>query len=296
MRSTFCGHAELTKPWALEMPAIPDTVSFHVVTSGLCFLQLPEVEPMELRAGDLALVPHGLGHELRSGGIAAPSRRVDLLPQRYVSEHYSVLQHGGDGAASQLICGVVSFDEPAAGELIRSLPACMFVSGSRTSAASSIRDTLRLMAEELSRPQPGGETVATRLADILVVQAVRSWIETDADLSRGWLYALQDEQIGRAIEAIHQDPGAPWTLDRLARVAATSRLSFSTRFTDLAGESPIAYLTRWRMRLARSRLLNEDTTASRLAAELGYRSEAAFNRAFTRIMGQTPGAVRRTGR
>lgn len=137
--------------------------------------------------------------------------------------------------------------------------------------------------------------MATRLADILVVQAVRSWIETDADSSRGWLHALQDERIGRAIEAIHQDPGGPWTLDRLARVAAMSRSSFSARFTELAGESPIAYLTRWRMRLARSRLLNDDTTASRLAAELGYRSEAAFNRAFTRIMGQTPGAVRGTG-
>lgn len=122
MRSTFYCHAELSEPWALEMPAIADSVSFHVVTAGSCWLRLPETDPIELRAGDLALVPHGLGHDLLGDADACRGPRVDLLPQEYLSTSYSILQHGGGGRAAQLICGVVSFDEPAARELMRTLP------------------------------------------------------------------------------------------------------------------------------------------------------------------------------
>lgn len=296
MRSTFYCHAELGEPWALEMPAIPDSVSFHVVTAGICWLRLPEADPIELRAGDLALVPHGLGHDLLSEPEAGRGPRVDLLPQKYLNAHYSMLRHGGTGRTAQLICGVVSFDDPAARELMRTLPPVLFIGGDTVSAASSVRDTLRLMAGELSRPQLGGEAVATRLADILVVQAIRSWLTTDSGAAVGWLRALRDERIGRVLEAIHDDPGHEWSLDRLAQVATMSRSSFSARFTELAGVAPIAYLTRWRMYIAQSRLQEENITAARLATELGYQSEAAFNRAFTRINGRTPGSIRRQQR
>lgn len=296
MRSTFYCHAELSEPWALEMPAIADSVSFHVVTAGTCWLRLPEADPIEMRAGDLALVPHGLGHDLLSEDDARRGPRVDQLPQEYVNPLYSILKYGGPGRAAQLICGIVSFDDPAARELMRTLPAVLFIGGDALSAASSIKDTLRLMAGELSHPQIGGEAVATRLADIIVVQAIRSWLMNGATTPAGWLRALEDQRIGRVIEAIHHDPGNEWSLDRLAQLATMSRSSFSNRFTTLAGESPIAYLTRWRMSVAASRLRDEDITATRLAAELGYQSEAAFNRAFTRINGYTPGSVRRRQR
>ncbi len=292
MSGTFYCHAELSEPWALEMPAVDDSVSFHVVTAGACWLRLPDAEPIELRAGDLALVPHGRGHDLLSDAGASRGPRVDLLPQEYLSAHYSMLRHGGSGRAAQLICGIVSFHDPAARELMRTLPAVLSIGGDTVSAASSVRDTLRLMAGELAHPHLGGEAVATRLADILVVQAIRSWITGDAQGATGWLRALQDERIGRTLEAIHADPGAEWSLDRLAQVAAMSRSSFSARFTELVGDPPIAYLTRWRMNIAASRLREHDVTAAKLATELGYQSEAAFNRAFTRIIGRTPGSVR----
>lgn len=293
MRSTFYCHAELGEPWALEMPAIPDSISFHVLTTGTCWLRLPDADPLELRAGDLALVPHGRGHDLASTQTSAAGPRVDLLPQQYLTEHYSALRYGGAGRSAQLICGVVSFDDPAAREIVRALPQVLFVGGDTLSAASAIRDTLRLMAGELSYPQPGGEAVATRLADILVVQAIRSWLADSPDTGAGWLRALQDERIGYALEAIHNEPGHEWTLERLAQLATMSRSSFSTRFTELVGEAPIAYLTRWRMNIAHTRLRHENTTAARLATELGYQSEAAFNRAFNRIIGHTPGTIRR---
>lgn len=293
MRSTFYCHAELSEPWALEMPPIVDSVSFHVVTTGSWWLRLPGAEPIELRAGDLALVPHGLGHDLLSAPHARSGPRVDLLPQQYLSEHYSRLHHGGHGRQTQLICGVVSFNSPAARELTRTLPAVLFVDGDTLSAASSVRDILRLMASELSRPQLGGEAVATRLADILVVQAIRGWLATSPDAITGWLRALQDERIGRTLEAIHNNPGYEWSLDRLARLATMSRSSFSARFTELVGEAPVSYLTRWRMNVARARLAEEDITVGAVAADLGYRSEAAFNRAFARIIGCTPGSLRK---
>lgn len=292
MSGTFYCHAELSEPWALEMPAIADSVSFHVVTAGNCWLRVDGSDLTELRAGDLALVPHGRGHDLLSAQEAGPALRVDRLPQDYLGAHYSTLRHGGPGRPAQLICGVVGFDDPAARELLRRLPHILLVRGETTSIASSTRDTLRLMAEELSQPKPGGEAVATRLADILVVQAIRAWLVNDPAAREGWLLALQDERIGRALEAIHTDPGREWTLDLLARTATMSRSAFSARFTKLVGEAPMTYVTRWRMTLAHARLSEGDTTAAQLAGALGYQSEAAFHRAFIRIIGQTPGSVR----
>lgn len=292
MTGTFYCHAELGEPWSLRMPAITDSVSFHVVTAGACWLRLPEAEPLELRAGDLALVPHGRGHDLVSTPDAPSGPRVELLPQRYLSPHYSFLQHGGPGRQAQLICGVVTFEDPTARELVRALPDVLSVPAGAAATASTVRDTLRLMADELAHPQPGGEAVATRLADILIVQAIRFWMGGGEGEKTGWLRALQDERIGRALEAIHDDPGAAWDLDRLARVATMSRSAFSARFAALVGATPIAYLARWRMNVAAARLRDEDVTASTLAAELGYRSEAAFHRAFTRIIGRTPGSLR----
>lgn len=295
MRSTFYCHAELGEPWALEMPAITDSVSFHVVTAGVCLLRLPGTGPVELRTGDLALVPHGLGHLLASDPRATSGPRVDLLPQEYLGPHYSVLRHGGTGRAAQLICGVVAFDEPAARELLRALPSHVVVGSDDATAAGAVRDTVRLMSLELAHPRPGGEAVATRLADILVVQAIRGWLGSAAANHSGWLRGLRDERIGRALEAIHDDPGHPWTLDRLARTATMSRSSFSEVFSELVGDTAMAYVTRWRMNVAHSRLAQEDVTVASLAEQLGYRSEAAFHRAFTRTTGRTPGSVRRGG-
>ena len=221
--------------------------------------------------------------------VRTPRPRV---AERYLTERYSQLSYGGTGRHTRLICGVVAFDTPAARELMRTLPETLLVGGDSLAAASTVRDVLRLTASEPSRPQPGGETVATRLADILVVHAVRGWLSANPDDISGWMRALQDGRIGSALEAIHNAPGKEWSLTGLAQLATMSRSSFSARFTELVGTSPIAYLARWRMSVAESRLAEENTVTSELAAELGYQSEAAFSRAFARITGRTPGSVR----
>ena len=143
--------------------------------------------------------------------------------------------------------------------------------------------------------RPGGETVITRLADILVIQAIRSWISRDPVAQTGWLGALRDKQIGRAIALIHRDPERSFTLGSLAGAVGMSRSAFAARFTTLVGEPAMRYAARWKMHAAQMWLKEGDAALAEVARRLGYESEAAFSRAFKRLMGVTPGSVRRGG-
>ena len=292
MSGTFYCRSELTAPWALALPPVSGCLSFHVVMSGRCLLEVEGAEPAPLQPGDLALVPHGEGHRLTSEpGVPAP--RIDELRHEHVSDRYAILRHGAGGAPTTLVCGAVRFDHPAAHHLVKLLPRLIHVEASASPQTEWMQSTLRLMAAEARELRPGGEAVITRLADILVIQAIRSWIEHDPAAQTGWLGALQDDQIGRAITLIHRDPSRAWTLASLAEEVAMSRSAFAARFTALVGEPAMQYLARWRMHLAVSSLKEEDSGLGVLASRLGYQSEAAFSRAFKRFIGVSPGAIRR---
>jgi len=241
--------------------------------------------------GDLALVPHGRGHRLLSAPGVPSLGRVDLLPQEYVSEHYTVLRHDGPGERAELVCGVLSVDGPAARMLLDLLPAVVHVPARHDAGGTWIPETVGLIGAEVARTRPGGEAVTTRLADILVIQAVRAWLD-DQRSSTGWLGALRDPQIGAAVAAVHRGPGRPWTVASLAREAAMSRSAFAARFTDVVGVPAMTYVQSWRMHVAAD-LLGRGEGVARVAAATGYESEAAFSRAFKRTTGRAPGAVRR---
>lgn len=292
MSGVFYTRSEFTAPWALALPAFPDCLMFHVVTSGRCWLDVEGVEPHLLQTGDLALVPHGEGHQLLSEpGI--PAAKLFDLPREQISERYEILKYGQGGAASNLICGTVRFDHPAAHDLVRLLPKVIHIEAWQSPQMEWIQSTLRLMATEAKVIQPGGETIITRLADILVIQAIRSWIAEDPMAQTGWLGALQDKQMGYAILLIQRDPARVWTVAALANEVAMSRSAFAARFKALVGEPPMQYITRWRMNVALTRLKKEDISIGELANHLGYQSEAAFSRAFKRFIGISPGAARK---
>jgi AraC-like DNA-binding protein len=222
-----------------------------------------------------------------------PAPGILELERELVSDRYEVLRHGAGGSPTSLICGAVRFDHPAARNLVAILPEIIHLEASGSTEMGWLQSTLRLMAAEARELRPGGEAVITRLGDILVIQAIRSWIETDPAARTGWLGALRDRQIGRAITLIHRDPARAWTVASLADELAMSRSAFAARFTEVVGEPVMAYVARWRMQVAVSALSEEGATIGELADRLGYRSEAAFSRAFKRIIGVSPGAVRR---
>ncbi len=187
------------------------------------------------------------------------------------------------------------FEHPAAGNLIEILPPTIHIEASSSPRLEWMQSVLRLMASEAGELRPGGEAVITRLGDILVIQAIRAWMESDPAAQTGWLGALHDPQIGRAISNIHRDPARNWTVASLAHELAMSRSAFAARFSELVGEPAMSYVTRWRMHVAVAALKDEGATVGQLADRLGYRSEAAFSRAFKRVIGVSPGAIRRTG-
>lgn len=287
-------HSTLTAPWGIALPAMERCVMFHIVTQGSCWMRARDGEMIELRPGAFSLVPHGEGHELLSGKSAKTTPFFDL-PVEHVSERYEVLRFGGGGEETRLICGAVCFDHPAAQDLIRQLPRVIHVDSWSAPEAEWVQSTLRLMGFEAGRKRPGGETVVTRLADVLVVQGIRSWLARGEGLETGWLAGLRDERIGRVLLAMHREPGRAWTVEALARLASMSRSALAARFHAVVGETPLGHLTRWRMQNAAHDLRTGDEAVIEIARRYGYGSEAAFSRAFKRAMGSTPGEARRTG-
>lgn len=294
MNGVLYSRSEFTAPWGLELPVLKNRLMFHVVMSGRCWLELDGQEPQFLQPGDFALVPHGEGHKLLSAP-GVPAQHLYDVPSEMLSERYEILTQGGGGEPISMICGVIRFDHPAAHQLINLLPKLIFVEAWRSPHQEWIQSTLRFMAAEAKELQAGGETVITRLADILVIQAIRSWIANDPAAQTGWLGALKDKRVGYALLLMQRHPETQWTVESLAESVNMSRSAFAAKFKDLVGESPLQYLTRWRMNMALTRLKEEKIAMAELAEQLGYQSEAAFSRAFKRYIGVSPGEARRTG-
>jgi len=292
LTGTLYCRSELTAPWGIDLPAFEGSMMFHVVTAGRCWLEVEGDEPRLLQQGSLALVPHGTGHCIRSSPTAEAEPLFDI-PVEQVSDRYEIMHYGGAGELTQLTCGVVRFDHVASQQLIKLLPRVLQIDTWDNDEGNWLQSTLRFIAREARELRPGGETVITHLADILIIQAIRSWIDSAPEAERGWLAALRDDQVGKALAAIHREPEKDWNVALLAKEVGMSRSGFSARFTHLVGESAMRYITQWRMQLARVQLQETSDSLSVLADRLGYQSEVAFCRAFKRVFGVSPGSVRR---
>lgn len=293
MSGTFYCRSEFKAPWALAIPEMKDSLMLHVVTAGKCLLEVEGTPSRTLQPDDLALVPHGKGHIVTSAH-GLPVSNLFEIQREQLSERYETLRLGGDGERAAMICGLFKFDDPAAQQLVTLLPKVIVVDAWSSPQSEWIQSTLRMISAEARAMSAGGETVITRLADILVIHAIRFWITHDSTAQTGWLRALHDPQIGRVISRIHRNPGAQWSIESLADEASMSRSAFAARFTELLGEPAMKYVTRWRMHSAQIRLKKGDETVAEVALSLGYESEAAFNRAFKRHIGVSPGTMKRS--
>jgi AraC-like DNA-binding protein len=292
LTGTLYCRSELSAPWGVDIPPLDGVMTFQIVMAGRYWLELEGEEPRLLEQGSLTLIPHGTPHRLRSD-LNAHCEPLFDIPVERVSDRYEFMRHGGGGEVTQVTYGVVRFDHVAAQRLIALLPRVLQIDSWDDDAGNWLQSTVRFISSEASALRPGGETVITRLADILVIQAIRSWLDTAPEANQGWLAALRDEQVGRALASIHRAPEHEWSVASLAREVGMSRSGFSERFTRLVGESAMRYLTQWRLQLARAHIQETAEPLSAIAGRLGYRSEAAFCRAFKRMFGVPPGSLRR---
>lgn len=294
LTGTLYCQTELSAPWGIEIPDLPGLVTLAIVTEGQCQLVIDDQIAM-LRPGSIALLPHGAPHALRSDAKAALTNLYDLDVEM-LSPRYERLVFGGGGEVCRLTYGVFRPDGPTAARLIAGLPPSIHVERWQRDDQPWIDSSLGLIAREARSLHPGGEAVLTRLADVLVIQTLRAWLDREGRQSQGWLAALTDPHLGRALSLIHEKPHHPWSVADLAREAGVSRSGFAARFTDVLGETPMLYLTRWRLDCARQWLGESRDSIGEIADRVGYKSEAAFARAFKRHFGMGPGAARRDAR
>jgi AraC-like DNA-binding protein len=299
-------HAEFTAPWCVvshggrpptAAPATPDapnTVFFHILTEGRCKARLQAGgETVELAAGDLIMLPRDDSHLLGSDLRVAPSdaRRLAKLP---ADSGFMRIEHGGGGERTRLVCGFLSCDERLCGPMLETLPRILRVPVGDGPATAWLTSLLHAGARESAAPRPGSDTVLAKLSELMFVEALRRYIELMPEGQRGWLAGLGDRFVSRALALIHEQPARDWTVDELAAGVGLSRSALAQRFTEFIGQPVIQYLTRWRLTIAAQRLRGEQTPLARIAADSGYESEAAFNRAFKRALGTTPAVWRRT--
>ena len=287
--SLYC-RSSLQGDWSVDMPDLPGKMMFHIITEGHCWLQMDGQDPIQLSKGTLVLTPHGAGHVITSDPSLTPTPLLDYDVIR-VSDRYEILELEGEGETTELTCGVMGFDQFAGKQLIQQLPPLMVLDEMDECCEQWLNSTLEFISNEAKFLKPGGETIITHLADILVLQVIRHWMENAPEANQGWIGALKDKHIGMALRAIHHSPEKNWTVDSLAQECGMSRSGFSAHFSRLVGNSVKNYLTEWRMHLAYQRLKFKSEPLIVLAEELGYQSEAAFSRAFKRVMGVTPGRV-----
>lgn len=286
------GRCELTRPWGIAFPSQPQA-RFHFVVAGSCWLHTSEREWIRLHSGDIVLFPRGSAHAMADH---RGSTLVDFetIPHEKVGEKTYTMRLGQGDLRSQtlLVCCSVSFGEPSTHPLLASMPEVLLSCGSTTKDAA-LAGLLEAMAAEATALRIGAATVLTRLADAVITQVVRAWVEEGGDATEtGWIAATRDPKIGRTLAAIHKHPDHRWTVSTLAARANLSRSAFSERFAAVVGVPPARYLTRWRLHLASLWLREQKLPVSEVARKSGYESEASFSRAFKRHFGFPPGTLR----
>lgn len=285
----------------LLMRGVEHVVEYHAVAQGRCWAGIPGGPAVELSAGDVVMFPHGDAHVVSSApGMRGdpdfswlPGMRVDQYPLRLAYSGQNVKQSvSPDGdAATTIVCGFLGCDLQPFNPLIAALPRLLHLRADADNAWIS-NFTQQAVAESHAR-RPGGEAMLARMSEMMFVDAVRRYADRLPTQSAGWLAGLRDRFIGRALALMHEAPAQSWTIDELGRRVGLSRSALHERFVQLIGVPPMQYLAQWRMQVAARLLLETRATVAAIALDVGYESEAAFARAFKRLVGMPPAAWRR---
>ncbi|NUQ28987.1 MAG: AraC family transcriptional regulator [Acidobacteriaceae bacterium] len=297
---------EATAPWGLiqenqtEERVTPsakktsptDLAHFAMVSRGNCWLSVEGTpEPIPLTGGDCFFLARGTSFILRDSLRTHPKKSFGEVA---ATDGSNVAHYGGGGAPTTVICGSLSFDRASLKPITQLLPSFILIKADEPHTLA-LHNTMQALASEMAEQAPGSEVVATRLAEVLFIQALRAHIASQPQRNKGWLRAIFDPQIGTALSAVHDGVNAPWTVESLAATAGMSRSAFAARFKELLGQTPLEYVTEWRMQKAMQLLGQRDKKLIDVARSVGYESDAAFSKAFKRVVGTNPGEYLKRG-
>ncbi len=294
---------ECYAPWGFSVPHLhgfaqvlaPGTerlVSYHLVTEGEAIVQFGDNEPVTVKAGEVLIIPHGDAHTVSNG---SPNTMIDTGPtmREYLTGTLNTMRVGEGDELTHFICGYFGCERHADRMFLAGLPTMIKIDIRGDDAGAWIESSIRHLISDASANRPGHTVLLAKASEALFVEALRRYMEQLPPEQAGWLAAARDPIVGAALALLHGKPFRDWTLEGLAAEAGTSRSVLSERFARYLGEPPLTYLARWRLQLA-SRLLKTSRKAiQQIAAETGYASEAAFNRAFKREFGAPPARYRK---
>ncbi|RMC33879.1 AraC family transcriptional regulator [Paracoccus alkanivorans] len=295
LRGASYSRLRLTPPFGVRFPA-GTGARFHFIGQGGAILALPGMAPRRLEAGDAVLIPRGHDHSLSSApGIVV--RDIATYTPQALCRAFCEIRDCDDKTCRTLdttiLTGVMELDLVTMHPLIALMPEAMSV-GALLDRQPEMRAILAAMDAEMAQDRPGSAGVLARLADVIAALIVRGWVECGCDDVSGVLTALRDPRLARVLVELHRDPGRDWDVPAMAKLMGASRSVFSERFTAIVGTSPLRYTTDLRMRLAAQWIGRDGESIASVAYRLGYGSQAAFARAFKRVIGVPPGRIRRS--
>ncbi|HVO78529.1 MAG TPA: AraC family transcriptional regulator [Candidatus Bathyarchaeia archaeon] len=298
----FFYNAEFSSPWSFRSPpsrtlaryvapSAGHVIIYHLLIEGRGFARLEDGERIPLEAGDIVIFPHGDAHVMDNGSrITAVDDDQKLA--RIFSQGLKISRMGGGGEVTRFVCGYMACDPRLAQAVLSGLPPVFKVNIRNDDAGRWLENSIRFSVGEAGASRPGGEAVLAKLSEALFVETLRRYIGLLPVQQTGWLAGARDPQVGNALALMHRSPARPWTIADLARETGISRSVLAERFRHYLGEPPMSYLTRWRLQLGAHLLKSSSSSVLEIAAEVGYESEAAFNRAFKREFGLPPARFR----
>lgn len=294
MGAAVIAQAELVPPWGLEVDPIAEA-HVHVVQRGTCWLRTSiEHRHLRLDAGDVVLIRGGVGHAICDHPKTKPTpykKVLDAMPRRLLR-----LPKSRAHETTVVLCAKYLFQHVGPHPLTSLLPPLIHLPAHKAERYVQLQLLLQLLRHEALDAGSGTELVVPRLVDSLLVYVVRAWLDGQPVGAGGWFGALRDPATAKALSLIHERPQSPWTVEELARQVAQSRAKFARRFAARVGETPVAYLTRWRMCLAAKLLSETELPLDEIASRVGYETAAALSKAFRRSHASAPGRFRTSAR
>jgi AraC-like DNA-binding protein len=294
------------EPWVAEqppremilrkiLPGAEHLIAYHVVVEGKCFAGIIGEKPITVEAGEVIVFTNGDPHALSSSpGMRADPITPDTLNAALAGHLPHFLNYGGAGPVSaKLVCGFLACDARPFNPLLENLPPVIKAGDPKGNDAGWLGQFIRFAIMESTNKRAGGESVLAKLSELMFIEVVRRYLEALPPEQAGWLAGLRDPFVGKALSLLHGAPAFSWTIEELAKQVGLSRSVLAERFTNLVGTPPLHYLAKWRMQIALGILSRGNANVASVAAEIGYESEAAFSRAFKKMMGIPPSTWRR---